>query len=59
MRKLETLFMERYIEAPASMEYISEKEIARKFTIMLKPGDKQKYLTTLGNMLLNKKMTAK
>ena len=59
MRKLETLFMEKYIKAHASMEYISEKEIARKFTIMFKPDDKQKHLTTVGNMLLNKKMTAK
>ena len=59
MGKLETFFMQKYIAAPASMEYISQKQMAQKFTIMFKLEDKQKHLSTVGSMLLNKKMTAK
>ena len=33
-------FMQKYIKTPASMEYISESQIARKFTVIFKPKDK-------------------
>ena len=46
MRKLEMFFMQKYIETPASMEYIPEQQIARKYTIMFKHEDKQKHLSS-------------